>query len=525
MDCQFREDMKRVYRYLIVCVLAAAAFSACVEKAETNPRQNQNQQQQGQQQQGQGQQASQKPSDEIQQADQFAKDMFSVYYLWNKEINSDLNRLSPDTCKSPITVVEEIRYHKSGKEVDHWTQLTNNLGSMTSSVQGLGLTYGYELQAGRITNKNGVYFLIVCYVVKDSPAEKGGLKRGDLIMTIDGSEITASNIYDAFNTKSVQLGIAHLTADGYLGPVEKQVDLTAVDMWENPVVVNKTFDIDGKKVGYLVYNSFDVNSLETLPVIFRQFREEGIKELILDLRYNGGGYVITECALASMIAPPAAVAAGEVFQTEVYNSLLTEAWKDEDFNTYFSTTHTFKDSDQGIDINVNVADANPGVSKLYVIVTGGSASASEGLIVGLGPYMDITLVGQQTYGKYCAGWMLSPEHVYGTTSTFDYSKITKWGMYVMVSKFADKNRQNSAEPDGIPVDIKAEDDVFDGYQLGDENETMLKAALKAAGKTYAETKAAEPGKPYRTEFIERDIPRGILIKNGLPAPFDLSSVR
>ena len=373
--------MRSIYRFLLIFAMTAAVLSACGEKEEPN--------------QGQGQgQVSQKPSEEIRQADQFATDLYSVYYLWNKEIGNDIKRLDPDTCKSPVAVVQQIRFHKAGKEVDHWTQLTNNLGEMTSSVQGLGLTYGYELQAGRIANKDGVYFLLVCYVVKDGPAEKGGLKRGDIIMTIDGEEITSSNIYDALYTKTVSLGIAHLTGEGYLGAVEKEVTLAAADMWEDPVLLHKTFDVDGKKVGYLVYNSFDVKSMETLPDIFRQFGEDGIQELILDLRYNGGGYVATELELASMIAPPANVAAGDIFQTEVYNSILAEAWKDEDFNTYFRTTHTYKDDSN--DISVDVSDANPGVGKLYAIVSSGSASASEGLIIGLGPYMSVTLVGQQT---------------------------------------------------------------------------------------------------------------------------------
>ena len=82
----------------------------------------------------------------------------------------------------------------------------------------------------------------------------------------------------------------------------------------------------------------------------------------------------------------------------------------------------------------------------------------------------------------------------------------------MVSKFADKNGNNSAMPDGIPVDIKSYDDPFDGCQLGDEDETMLKTALMAAGKPY--TKAATEGrKPFTTDFIDHGKPRGILIKS------------
>lgn len=459
-----------------------------------------------------------KPSKEIQQADQFAIDLFSTYYLWSQEVKKDLPRLDPDTCKTPIPVVKQIRYHKGNDEVDHWTMLTNDLGSMTSSVQGLGLSYGYGFDLLWADQAHTRIVFIVQYVNKGKPADKAGLKRGDVIWTINGKNITYSNYIDMYNealdSQSISLGV------GFDSSKLTSVSMTANKEWEDPIIVSKTFDIDGKKVGYLCYNAFDLESSRTLPGVFRQFKEEGISELILDLRYNGGGYAFTECELASMIAPPANVAAGDVFQTEVYNAMLTEAWKDDDFNTYFRTKFETKSGETVI--NEDVSDANPGINKLYAIVTGGSASASEGLIVGLGPYMDITLIGEQTYGKYCAGFMLSPEDLYGKNSSYDYTEITKWGMYVMVSMFADKNGKNAAQPDGIPVNIKEEDDVQDGCQLGDENETMLKAALTAAGKTYPKTRSIVEKDCLNfdclpSSMVKPSKPKGFLIKTDIPA--------
>lgn len=339
-------------------------------------------------------------------------------------------------------------------------------------------------------------------------------------MKIDGKEITSANIYDAFNTANVTLGVSHLTAEGYLGDVEYDVSMAAVDMWEDPILVDTTYTIGEKTVGYLVYNSFDVKSMETLPVVFRKFKEKGVEELILDLRYNGGGFVKTECELASLIAPYASVVAGDVFQTEVFNQTLTTAWADEDFNTYFSTKFEYKTEDYNI--SEDISDANLDLKKMYVIVTNGSASASEGLIVGLTPYVDIKLIGQQTYGKYCAGYMMSPDNLYPASMNVDHSKINNWGIYVMVSTFADKNGHNQAMPDGIPVDIEVDDEVFDGCQFGDENETMLKAALKAAGKVY--TKAPERSfNSLPTEMLDHGAPRGILINNQRTLP-DLSNL-
>ena len=456
------------------------------------------------------------PSSEIAKADQFAIDVLGTYYLWNEEIERDLGHLNPDTCKFPMEVVRNIRYYDydKGKEIDKWTVLTDDLPALVNSVQGQSVTYGYTLQLGEFSNAPGCYFLVVAFVTKDSPADKAGLKRGDVIITLDDDVITQENVYDVYNSTSITLGISNLV-DGQITPVVREVKLSAVDMYEDPVLVAKTFDVSGKIVGYLAYTSFDLKSSLKLPEIFRQFKSQGVDELVLDLRYNGGGYAFTEALLASMIAPEAQVAAGAVFQTEVYNSILTEDFKKsgEDTNTYFSTRHKLDSG--GLDIDVS--DANLGIDKVYAIVSGGTASASEGLIVGLDPYMDVQLIGKQTHGKYCAGVMLSPKNVY--SEKYDYSLIKDWGMYVMVSKFADCDGNNASIPDGLPVDVEVRDDPMDGFQLGDENETMLKAALQAAGKVYPQTASVTRSYSKNSELtpLEHGAPRGLLIKTDVPA--------
>ena len=455
------------------------------------------------------------PAPEIAKADRFAIDVLETYYLWNEEIEKNLAKLDPDTCRMPMEVVKSIRYHEVGKEVDKWTVLTDDLESFTNSVQGLGLTYGYDLQVGRISNREGEYFLVVSYVSNGGPAQKAGLKRCDVIITLDGKAITQNNIYDAFNSRTIELGVTKLDGD-HIGEEVRTVGLRAVDMYEDPILVTKTLDVNGKKIGYLAYSGFDLKSSQSLRDVFLRFKSENVQELILDLRYNGGGYAFTENVLASMIAPRANVAAGDIFQTEVYNSILAQAWKEqgEDTNTYFSNIHELSSQN----LRIDVSDANLGIDKLYVIVTGGTASASEGLIVGLRPYMDVVLVGQQTYGKYCAGILLAPKDFYN--SKYDYSLIKDWGMYVMISKFADRDGRNESIPDGIPVDVRIDDDPFDGCQLGDENETMLRAALQAAGKVYPQTASVTRSYSKNIELtpLEHGAPRGILIKTDVP-PF------
>lgn len=503
-------NMNKFFRILLVALLASVSVVSCDPPLE-DPVENTGNNGGGGDSPSRPSQPTSSVPEEIQQADQFAINTLGVYYLWNKEINSDLDKLAPTKCMDPVEVVKQIRYHENGKEVDHWTVLTKDLESMTSSVEGLGLSFGYDLTGMWVDETQTSLVFIVNYVAKDKPAAKAGLKRGDIIWTLNGQSITMNNYSDLFYASSVTLQVQH----GLESKELETVSMEANNDWEDPVLLDTTYSVGDKKVGYLVYNSFDIKTMETLPEVFRKFKKEGIEELILDLRYNGGGFVKTECELASMIAPFANVVNNDVYQTEVHNEILTEAWKNQmDFNTYFSTSFEYKDANGKYDINEDISDANVDLKKLYVIVTGGSASASEGLIVGLGPYMDITLIGGKTYGKYCSGYMLSPKDVYGSSSQFDYSKIGNWGIYVMISKFADKDGNNSAIPDGIPVDIEVKDDVLDGFQFGDENETMLKAALKAAGK--ADTRGmVGHSNPFGAEFVSHIAPKGILI-NELP---------
>lgn len=96
------------------------------------------------------------------------------------------------------------------------------------------------------------------------------------------------------------------------------------------MLCDSIYEFNGKKVGYLAYSSFDLKSIDKLIEIAKHFKQEQVAELILDLRYNGGGYVITESVLASMFAPQEDVSQKKVFEKEVYNDLLTQAgWGEE----------------------------------------------------------------------------------------------------------------------------------------------------------------------------------------------------
>ncbi len=446
---------------------------------------------------------------EIYYANIFARDMLSSVYLWSEEIADDLDKLDPYTNEDPISTVKEIRYKENGSDVDKWTTLTDDYDSFSSSVAGVETTFGYGLMIGTFSN-TGNYFLVISHVYAGSPAEEAGLKRGDIIVQLDGADITSSNYTDALYNSSITLTMG--VVEGNTISLGETVSLTAVTMYENPILCSTTFDCNGKLVGYIAYESFDMVSLPELVSICQSFKSQGVSELILDLRYNGGGYVVTETAIASMLAPESVVKAKSVLLTQVWNATYTAYYKQNgtDTSTYFSQKFSVYDEDYNV-ISVSTANANIGIDKLYAIVTGSSASASEALLVGLMPYMDVELIGENTYGKYCTGYILAADDVYSSIP----DELDNWGIYVMVSRFADCNGDNPCMPDGIAPDIEAEDSVLDGYQLGDENETMLKAALTAAGKTdfAAKTRTAKSLPDCTLKFVPARTTHGMLIGN------------
>lgn len=350
-------------------------------------------------------------SNETYYANMLGKDIMSELYYWNQEIASDLMQWNITTTEDPIGTVDRIRYHEGDKYIDKWTMMTNDMDSFTSSVGGVSTTFGWNLTVYLISETSNECIGVVNYVSAGSPAEKAGLKRGDVLWSINGKSITTDNYLDLYYASSLTASLAYIDwENGSIGDSGKEVELTAVTMYENPILCDTVYEFNGKKVGYLAYTSFDLISIPELIEIGRKFKSEGIKELVLDLRYNGGGYVITESVLASMFAPKANVDAGDIFEKEEYNDILTEVYREAGISleTPFMTEYDYDE----IDLHVSTKDANIGLERIYGLISPNTASASEALLSGLMPYMDVRLIGEASHGKYCTGLMMSGEDAY-----------------------------------------------------------------------------------------------------------------
>ena len=453
----------------------------------------------------------------------FARNTIHLYYLWTAEVADAID--SWKDTDEPVAKVADVRYHSgSGSnrvDIDRWTKLYDDFSAFVGSVSGYQKTYGLDYTLYPADNSYKTACAVVTYTYADSPARKAGLRRGDVITKVNGKEMTL--VTDGDGTIRLSSQATAIVRDELMGGDKVKLDvlrlddkkenysslsftLESVDMYEDPVLLSKVFDCGDRKVGYLVFTSFTLDSCQDLVRVAKELKAEGVGDLILDLRYNGGGYTFTERVLASILAPEPVVSAGSVLSTEVYNAGLTEFYqkKNKDTKTYFQVVVSDKNDKGEVLRACSTEGANLGLSRLYVIVGSGSASASEAILCDLFPYMDITLIGQQTHGKYCSGIMMEGPEFYDDYADQLGEELTEkgkrytdnWGLYVMISRFADKDGQTRCMPDGLVPDVEVKDRPQDGRQLGDPQEVMLAEALKLCGYTAkspaARRTAAEP---------------------------------
>lgn len=383
-------------------------------------------------------------------------------YLWNDKISS---AISPKEEKDPFNLLDKMIF----KGLDRWTYLTDDYSSAMDEFEGINTTFGYSLAFTRFSNSNNV-FATVRYVYKDSPAERAGIKRGDIILSYANASMTIDNYLNLYYSSSVNIKMGKVVEDGGSITIRDNGvthSLTATKIYEDPVNYYSVIENSGKKIGYLVYTNFVYNSHDKLNEVFGYFKQEGVSDLILDLRYNLGGDARTPPFLASFIAPYNNVKNGDVFLYELWNEGYMEYYKQKntDLNVYF---------------NKNCIN-NLNLSRVFILTTGSSASASEATISGLKPYLDVVLVGEKTYGKYCGAGLIGGENY--------NASIKNWLLSMVIYKFVNKDGFTDFV-NGIDVNYLVNDNRFFPYQFGDVNDPITAEAISLITGVKA-TKAAK----------------------------------
>lgn len=414
----------------------------------------------------------------VQRVNKFIYTYFDAAYLWNTEIPRNID-IRYET--NSFDYFDKLVYSPD----DRWSYLTDKAEALFENYEGVETTFGYDLRLGEFTNTH-TYFAILTHVYAGSPAEKAGLKRGDLLVKIDGEDITEGNYRKLFDAAQIRLQLGKLQADG-IALTEQVVEMKAVKTYLDPVVADKVIERGTKRIGYLCYTGFNVESHVRLVDIFRRFKEQGVTDVVLDLRYNPGGAAVTARYLSSMLVPASVLNQEAVFLREIWNDDYMDYYRQQgiDVNQYF---------DSGVPVNMDL-------NRLYVLTTGGTASASEATMVGLSSYLDVIKIGTPTHGKYCGAMLVQPLLSNGKPDP----EIENWAMSLIVYRFANKDGVTDFKNGFVP-DYQVEDDLFHPYPLGDESDPHLAKALElitGQGSVPASRLALPVNFPYRMLPVDK----------------------
>ena len=317
-------------------------------------------------------------------ANQWIKDVMDDVYYWEENIGTPLSIDS-----DPIEYFESLLYRPN----DRFSAIYPDYQELVNNLQGIKKEAGYEVIFSRESPANENVNGLIAYVKKGSPAASRGLKRGDVITRINGQRLVMGNYQNLFDLTQESHSISFIRHNDVTQQFEEQepVSLEVISIAENPNFLDTIYTIDNQKIGYLVYHFFSPGTVaqplqynNEMDEVFGRFQAEGINHLILDLRYNGGGYVSSAVNLASLIAPNAN--SGNVFSRTRYNSSLMRLDQFKDDNTSFIS----KSQNLGTSLTGN---------KIHIITSRRTASASELIINGLNPYMNVILIGDITVGK------------------------------------------------------------------------------------------------------------------------------
>ena len=294
---------------------------------------------------------------------------------------------------------------------------------------------GYVGYGFKFAKLNGKYYLQM--ILKDSPAYKSNLQRGDEILKIDGKEITSADMNEVINLLGPrEVGLSReFTIRKKDGSIVN-VTLTKESVAINSVLEKRIINKGEHKVGYLLFDKFIETSTKELEDTFKYFKENGIDSLVIDMRYNGGGLVSVAKDLASLIRI-------ENSSDLLFTLQFNDKHRDRDLEYYFKSTNS----------------SLSGINKIYFLTTNATCSASEAVINGLKPYVAVKVIGSTTCGKPVG--MVGGEFC---------------DKYIVPIEFEIVNSKGEGRYfDGISPNCQVDDDL--NHNLGDENEAMLKEAI------------------------------------------------
>lgn len=407
----------------------------------------------------------------------YLKDNYmDVYYYWSSYVPDDVNTLSYDI----YDYFDKLLYSK-----DRWSWMMDRdyyVSMVTGEVTGsFGVSYG------QMVDYYDDYDIRVRYVIEGGPMYDAGVRRGWTLESINGKGIMEAIRDGSYKTLMNTSPQTCVFTD--LEGASRTVNVTASSFvsksfFKYCLFTDKDFPGLDAPVGYFNYRSFMAEKLDETGAAMAFFKKAGIKDLILDLRYNGGGDGEASQLLADLLAPPSAD--GEVYAVRSHNELLTsKGWNSES--------------------KVERNDTSLNLDRLYIITGDGTASASEVILNGMKPLMNVTQVGDTTYGKPNGMYVLfypGTEEEMDEVNGGNFSHLEY--CFLPICFYTDNKNGQGHYEEGIAPDNWRPDDLYHDFDASEDN---IKACLThiATGKfpalpPVAATKGRTRGEGIKASF-------------------------
>ena len=385
---------------------------------------------------------------------------------------------------SPENLFESLIYERDN--IDKFSLIVDNYIELEQYLSGVSLSNGLNYGLVYLPNSNNEIFGYVRYVNNGSAADLANINRGDIFRSIDNIPLSIDNYSDLLSQEIYTVNFANYfnndtedISDDIIELNDINIELQKVPLIKNPVHHYSTLDYSGGKIGYLMYNQFVSNYDDYLKTIFSEFKSNSVDELILDLRYNPGGSINSAIILASLITGQFE---NEIFNTEQWNNDIQNYWINNNPEYLINRFTTFQSS-----LNL---------SRVFILTSRSSASASELIINCLKPYINVVQIGTPTYGKYQASVTLYDSENF---SNQNVNRSHNYALQPLVLKTLNVNGVTDYY-NGINPDYEYEERAFDMGQVGDLNEPMLNFTLDII-----ESRISLDLKPELFEYIDDNL--------------------
>jgi len=403
----------------------------------------------------------------------------NYWYFWQEEVPNLADDKFPISAegtaeytaflKSEVTPSDFFTNQLQFSE-DRFSFFSDDFTTLTNALSGISKSNGLEFGLISFSGTDDV-FGVVRYIIPDSDAATKDIRRGEIFTAVDGQALTTTNFRDLLfgDVATYTLNMADFV-DNEFTLNGKEVILTKFEgLVENPIFLDKIFEIDGEKIGYLVYNAFTNEFDEDLNEVFSRFKSGGVANLVLDMRYNPGGDVNSATLLSSMVF---GTNTNDLFLRARYNNKYQAVLERNDVDV----RRFFRDKTRD-GTGVNTLN----LSRVYILTTNGSASASELVINGLEPYVDVVQIGDVTRGKNEFSITMVDDrenrYIYSPERINQIKNGNRWALQPLVGR--NENADGFFDyTSGLVPDFELREDLTNMGVLGDQNEPLLARAIE-----------------------------------------------